>query len=409
MERIAQFFNSEEFMPHGHCYLWKPEILWLHIFSDAGIALAYYSIPAVLIYLTKKRTDLPFKNLFWLFGAFILLCGTTHLFAIWTVWHPDYALDGILKATTAIVSIITFFVACRLIPQALNLASPEKLERLNKELQDAYNEMEHKVAERTSELVSNNEILQNEIKERKITERHLSRAMERLTDSNDELQRFAHICSHDLQEPARAVAQFAGMMSRKYAGKLDDQADKYLHFMQEGAERMQQMIKSVLEYSQVDSQESKYSEVDLNEVMTNVTTDLQMLIKRNNAQINVAHMPVLYGDPVHFAQMFQNLISNALKFQKPDVQPVINIKAERNKIDWVFSVQDNGIGMKEEYLERIFLIFQRLNKREDYPGTGIGLAICKKIAERYGGKIWVKSSEGVGTTFYFSIPDAGAE
>jgi len=420
---IGEFFNSENFMPHGHCFLWQPEILWLHIFSDAGIALAYYSIPAILIYLTKKRADLPFKSVFWLFGAFILLCGTTHLFSIWTIWHPDYAIDGILKAATAIVSIITFFVTCRLIPRALQLASPEKLERLNAELisniaekdkaqaelKQAYIQMEHKVGERTAELTSNNEILVNQIKERKITEKQLGKAMERLASSNDELQRFAYICSHDLQEPARTVASFAEMMAKKYNGKLDADADKYLGFMKEGAERMQMMIKSVLDYSRVDSREEKYTEVDCNKVLTDVLQDMQVVILKSGATVEYSHMPVVIGDPMHFAQLFQNFVSNALKFHKAGNVPEVMVRAERGQKEWVFSIQDNGMGIKEQYQEKIFMIFQRLNKREDYPGSGIGLAVCKKIVDKYGGKIWLKSAEGVGTTFFFSIPDVSAE
>lgn len=392
-------------MPHGHCFLWQPAILWLHVISDAGIALAYYSIPLVLIYLTKKRKDLPFRNVFWLFGAFILLCGTTHLMGIWVIWYPNYGIDGLLKAATAIVSIASLFVVVRLIPSALNLASPEKLERLNRELRQSYDEMELKVAERTNELSQSNKLMADEVQERKITEKRLHKALETLSSNNAELQRFAYICSHDLQEPARVVANFAALMTRKYEGKLDGEAQKYLHFMQDGSERMQAMIKSVMEYSQLDGNDGKYTEVNCNTILNNVMTDLQTIIKKVNAKIVYDDLPILKGDPIHFAQLFQNLIGNALKFTKPDEPPVITVSAERGNAEWIFSVKDNGIGMKEQYLEKIFIIFQRLNRREDYPGTGIGLAICKKVVERFGGKIWVKSAEDLGTTFFFSIPD----
>jgi len=423
LNAIKEFFSAENFMPHGHCFLWQPGILWLHIISDAGIALAYYSIPVVLVYLTKKRDDLPFKNVFWLFGAFILLCGTTHLLGILVIWHPYYGIEGVVKAATAIVSIITCIVTLKLIPQALLLASPEKLERLNTDLRqsivekdeaqaklkEAYDHMEQKVAERTHDLKQNNELLQSEIGERKITEKRLNKALDVLSSSNGELQRFAYVCSHDLQEPARVVANFAALMAKKYDGQLDDEAKKYIGFMQEGAERMQLMIKSVLSYSQIENQEGKHTEVDCNQILANVLHDLQASIINSGAQVHYSELPKLVGDPIHFAQLFQNLIGNALKFHKPGAVPEVTITADRGEGEWVFAVKDNGIGIKEQYLEKIFMIFQRLNRREDYAGTGIGLAICKKVVERYGGRIWVKSAEGVGTTFFFTVPDAVEE
>ncbi len=418
MSSILDFFNSDEFMPHGHCFLWEPQILWLHVISDADIAAAYFSIPFALIYFIRKRRDIPFPLVFWLFGAFIVLCGTTHLMSILTIWKPDYALEGVIKAATAIVSITTFFYIARMMPQALSLASPTTLATLNEELQEnitqrdkaerelknAYRQMESNIQERTAELTYKNQMLENEILERNRIEGKLNKALDELTKSNNELQRFAYICSHDLQEPARMVSSYSKLLALKIEGKLDGDAEKYLHFMHEGADRIQEMIKSILSYSRIESKENQHEPVDLNNVVRDVLNFLQPVIEETGAVINVGTLPKIYGDKIQFVQMFQNLIGNGIKFRKKGVIPEINVYCEELPDRWQFMVQDNGIGISEEYLEKIFIIFQRLNRKEDYPGSGIGLAICKKIVERYGGRIWAESVEDLGTTFYFTIP-----
>jgi signal transduction histidine kinase len=421
---LVNFFNSENFMPHGHCFLWQPEILWLHVISDLGVAVAYYSIPVALVYFARERKDLPYKAIFWLFGAFILLCGTTHLVGIWTIWYPNYAFSGIIKAMTAIASLGTFYATMVLIPKALQLAGPGQLKILNdelrqnivkrdsaqKELEHAYDVVERQVRERTAALTAINENLQTEIRERKISEQQLSRAFEELTRSNTELQRFAYICSHDLQEPARMVASFAKLLNQRLPPEnVDENTRKYLHFLSDGAERMQIMIKSILSYSRLESEERRVAQIDCNALVQGVLSDLQPVIVERQAKVTCHPLPTICGDPIQLAQVFQNLISNGLKFFRKDQRPEIEIGAQRREGDWQFIVRDNGIGIDARYFEKIFVIFQRLNRKEDYPGTGIGLAICKKIVERHGGKMSLESSEGKGTTFYFTIPDQKAD
>jgi signal transduction histidine kinase len=406
---LADFFSTEQFMPHGHCFLWQPSILWLNVISDAGITIAYYSIPFALIYFIRQRQDVPFKTIFWLFGAFILLCGTTHLISIWVVWNPDYAIEGLVKALTAITSLGTFYALVTLMPHALTLPSPKQLETLNEELQNAYHNMEIQVQQRTAELTASNKSLQNEIHQREKSQQQLNKALEKLTRSNNELQRFAYICSHDLQEPARMVGSYAKLLSQRMPADTEDNIKKYLHFLTDGAERMQAMIKSILSYSRLENEEQPMTQVDCHQIVKNVLGDLQPAIAECAAKIICDDLPTVNGNPTQIAQLFQNLLTNAMKFHKPEQPPEIHIGAKRTDDGWQFFVRDNGIGIDPGYQEKIFVIFQRLNRKEEYPGTGIGLATCKKIVERMGGKIFVESAQGQGATFYFIIPDLKEE
>lgn len=744
-----------DFMSHGHCYRWLPEVLWLHVISDALIALAYFSIPFALIYFIRKRSDLAFKQIFVLFVLFILLCGATHLMGIWSVWHGTYRLTGVIKAATALVSVGTAVVLWPLVPQALRLPSPKLLEEANAQLKheiaqrketeaelrrqtnlleraeqlahlgywhlslptnvltwsdevyrihgvapesleltleqgigayhpddrdfvanavqqaithgndfefearivrpdgdirtitargecslnesgevdalfgvimditarreatDALQESQkrfqsafgfapigmalvglqgqwlevnralcdilgysadellatdfqtithpedleadldfvqqmlareietyqmekryiHKnggviwallsvslVTNRQSEplyfisqiqditerkqseealrrayralnsslsgivltdldgtitfanpaflhmfeyadvqevlgkkaidLLATQKVdsledilkllnqtesetlefpaqrrdnshfpveltasviynLANEmtgrmasfldITERKQAEEGIRRYAKELERSNEELEQFAYVASHDLQEPLRKVKSFTELLAKHYAGQLDDRADKYIRYVIDGAERMHLLINDLLTYSRVGRRELHFKPVDLNTALELVLSDLELKIQENAAEITYDTLPHVEGHQPFLQQLFLNLISNALKF-RGEAPPHIQITVKPNGADWLFSVKDNGIGIDPKFRERIFIIFQRLHGRSAYPGTGIGLAICKKIVERHGGRIWVAPDSAQGTTFSFTLP-----
>ena len=227
------------------------------------------------------------------------------------------------------------------------------------------------------------------------------RAME-LSASNAELERFAYIASHDLQEPLRMVSSFLQLLQKKYGGQLDERADQYIHYAVDGAERMKALIRDLLEYSRLGTGKEAFDWVDTGEVLSEVGGVFREQVATTGAQVKTGHLPRVWGDRVQLTQLLQNLVSNALKYAG-NRTPVITVGAEEHPEYWQFSVADNGIGIDPQFFDKIFIIFQRLHNRNEYSGTGIGLAICKKIVERHGGRIWVDSAAGGGSTFYFTI------
>ncbi|NER49795.1 MAG: response regulator [Symploca sp. SIO1A3] len=227
---------------------------------------------------------------------------------------------------------------------------------------------------------------------------------EELEKSNQELEEFTYIVSHDLQEPLRAVSSFTQLLVENHQSYLNSEANEYIAFILDGTTRMSQLIKDLLAYSRVGKQAREFELTDCNMVLTDVLADLQIMIAETSAKITYDSLPIVMGDSVQLAQLFQNLISNAIKFHRPEIAPLIKISVTLKNDEWLFCVHDNGIGIKTRHFERIFQIFKRLHTFGNYPGTGIGLAICKKIVEHHEGRIWVESERGVGTTFYFTIP-----
>ena len=242
-----------------------------------------------------------------------------------------------------------------------------------------------------------------DITERKLSERKLKRTMAELVRSNNDLEQFAYIASHDLQEPLRMVSSYVQLLDMRYRGRLDKDADDFISFAVDGAGRMQVLINDLLQFARVTTQGKELKRVDLNEVMDRVLTDMQTSINETGASITSEDLPVVNADDTQMGQVFRNLIGNAIKF-RTDRPPVIGITAEKQRKNWIISISDNGIGIDREYYDRIFVIFQRLHGIGTYEGTGIGLALTKKIIERHGGRIWVESVKGEGSTFYITLP-----
>jgi signal transduction histidine kinase len=242
-------------------------------------------------------------------------------------------------------------------------------------LQTARDELEEKVKERTAEL-------------------------ER---SNRELEQFAYVASHDLQEPLRKVASYVELLARRYRGHIDPNADKFIGYITEGVDRMRGLIGDLLAYSRVGKTTGSREPTDLSAVAREALSNLETTIKESGAEVICDPLPTVRANQSQMLQLFQNLIGNAIKFRGSD-PPRVRLSAQRKEREWVLSVRDNGIGIDAAHRDRIFVIFQRLHSRSEYPGTGIGLAICKKIVEGLGGRIWVESEAGKGSTFYFSLP-----
>jgi PAS domain S-box-containing protein len=230
----------------------------------------------------------------------------------------------------------------------------------------------------------------------------LNETLEELKRSNSDLEQFAYVASHDLQEPLRMVASFTQLLEKQYKDKLDETASEYINFAVDGAKRMQALIKDLLTYSRVKSHDEDFIEINCEELIEEVLFNLEIIIKENKAIITRDPLPIISSDRLQMQQLFQNIIGNAIKYN--DKMPRIHISAEKDEENWIFGVSDNGIGIDPEHYKRIFKVFKRLHTKEEYDGTGIGLAICQKIVDRNGGRIWVESELGEGSTFYFTIP-----
>jgi len=237
---------------------------------------------------------------------------------------------------------------------------------------------------------------------RRQAEEDLARKVDELARSNADLEQFAYVASHDLQEPLRMVTAYTQLLAERYRGKLDENADKFIGYASEGALRMQVLIHDLLAFSRVGGREAPGS-VDCNAVMKNVLHALAAAIEESAAVVRHGELPAVWADRTQVAQVFQNLIGNALKFRGNE-PPLVSVQAEKAGPQWQFSVSDNGIGIAPEFAESVFVVFQRLHGRSEYPGNGIGLAICKKIVEHNGGKIWVEPQAGSGSTFKFTLP-----
>jgi PAS domain S-box-containing protein len=245
-----------------------------------------------------------------------------------------------------------------------------------------------------------------DITKRKLAEAALLQRTEELARSNTELVQFAYVASHDLQEPLRMVSSYVQLLARRYAGKLDADADVFIGFAVDGAKRMQHMINDLLAFSRVTTKGHGFEPVEADAALKLALVNLKMAIEESQASVTFDPLPVVNADSAQLTQLFQNLIGNAIKFRRKE-PPQVHVSVEKRAKDWEFSVRDNGIGIEPQHLERIFVIFQRLHTAAQFPGTGIGLAICKKIAERHGGNLWVSSQPGVGSTFHFTIPIKG--
>jgi light-regulated signal transduction histidine kinase (bacteriophytochrome) len=277
----------------------------------------------------------------------------------------------------------------------------EEVRRLNAEL-------EQRVAERTSQLVTANDELLKEITARKRAEEDIRGYAEDLERSNQELERFAYVASHDLQEPLRTVSSFSQLLARRCQGRLGADADEFITFIVGAARRMQTLIDDLLAFSRIGTRGNPLAPVDYEEILQTAKTNVDAAMTESGAIITHDPLPTLLADRVQLTQLLQNLFSNAIKFRRPEEAPRIHLSAARQNGAWAFTVRDNGIGIDPRYFERIFIIFQRLHGREEYSGTGIGLAICKKIVERHSGRIWVESVPGSGSAFHFTIPEKGS-
>ena len=385
MALLHRIFSADGFMPHGHCFLWNPGLIWLHVGSDALIALAYYSIPLTLIYFVRHRRDLAFSFIFLCFAVFIISCGTTHLFEIWNIWHPDYWLAGLVKAFTALVSLGTAILLVRLIPQALQLPSPQQLRHVNEALRQ-------EIADRTA-AVEKTETLNRELRQQ----------AERLAATNRELEAFTYTVSHDLRAPLRHIRGFAGILEEESAAAITPQARSHLQKISKAALHMDALIDDLLNLSRVSRAEIRLTHIETGLLVREVIQELQEETAGRKITWQIEPLPDVEADPSLLKQVWANLLSNAVKYTGRRPEARIEIGARDIGSLYEFRVRDNGAGFDMQYAGKLFGIFERLH-REEFEGTGVGLANVRRIVDRHGGGTWAKGEVGIGATFYFTLP-----
>jgi len=378
-------------MPHGHCYYWDPSIVWLHVISDVLIGLSYYSIPIALFVFVRRRKDLAFPSVFWLFALFILACGTTHIMNIITLWHPVYRLEGVIKAVTGGVSVVTAILLWPLIPRALELPSPAQLETVNDQLRQE--NAQRRSAE--ANLVEANEALEARVAAR----------TDALRRSNEDLERFAYIASHDLQEPMRVMSSYAQLIERRYADQLDEDGRAFIETLIDAGRRGRDLIEDLLEFSRIGRDDRPATRIELGPA---VRESIERFEARLADVDGTLELEGLEGQSVwavgsRLGQVLDNLLGNAIKYRGESplqLQVVAHDDGDHVELE----VSDNGIGIAEADAERVFEMFHRVRPHGEVSGTGVGLALCRRIIEHAGGRIWIHPKTGPGTAVRIRLP-----
>ncbi|CAN5692102.1 hypothetical protein BH11PSE7_BH11PSE7_15990 [soil metagenome] len=399
----AQSGAAATLLPHGYCISGSPPLLWLHVISDSLIALAYFLIPISIVSFVRKRRDIAFGGAALLFGVFIVACGLTHLMGVWTIWDPVYWYSGMVKAVTAVASLGTAWVLMRLMPEALALPSTAGLQALN-------------------------QALEREVQQRRQAEAELLVARHELTlrlnatqASNVDLQQFAYVASHDLRAPLRSVTGFLSLLQARYSAVLDVAGQDLVRRAKRAITQMDKLTDGLLSYARLDAEDEAKAPVDCNAALADALMLLEAPLRESAARLDMQPLPTVVANGQQLIGLFQNLVSNAIKYCT--TTPQVRISAEHSdgnqgadgvggaggvRGEWIFSVQDNGIGIAPQHRERIFKMFERLHTSQSYDGTGMGLSICQRIVEGHGGRIWAESAPGGGTILRFTLPDTEA-
>lgn len=398
MEFFAGLVDSD-FMPHGHCYLWRPGILWLHVGSDALIAMAYFSIPLALLSFVRRRPEARYAWLLWMFGAFILLCGATHAVQVVTTWVPSYLFEGLVKAATAGISLATAVALWPVVPRAVALPAPEELEAANAELRreiDRREGVERELREAQAEL------------EQRVTARTaaLRAKTVELERSNQELEDFAHVVSHDLKTPLRGMSSLVTWIREDSGERLGEEVTEHLDLLEQRAVRMQDLIDGILRYARAGRGDTCSERVDLHAVAREA---IETLPPENGVSVRLeGTLPSVRFGRTPLLQVFQNMLSNAVRhLGRPSGTITISARAAGESVE--VAVQDDGVGISPGDRQRIFNIFHAHPASRGGPSAGIGLAIVKKLVELHGGRVWVEDTPGGGATFRFTAPRAEEE
>lgn len=400
LEPIVYFFthllDPVGFSPRWFCGTgWQPITGWFMIISDLLIFGAYISIPFILVYFLKKKPDITFPRILWLFAAFIFFCGISHLLDALIFWWPVYRFSAFERFWTAVVSWATVMVLIPIVPKALTLRSSKDLEREIRE---------REVAE--AALKELNETLERQVVERTHA---LNEKAWQLETINKELETFSYSVSHDLKAPLRRIGQFIELiqLNAKNNPLNTDQLD-YLGRIAVNTQQMSDLIEDLLRFSRVTNAPLKQEHVSLSALVEKIVRELKEDTPDRGVDVRIQPGVQTIGDSILLEAMLQNLLNNAWKYTSKTEQGVIEFyQADSVDGNPVYCIRDNGVGFDPQYAERLFQPFQRLHRREDFPGTGIGLANVQRIIIRHGGRVWAESQPAQGASFYFTLPVAG--
>lgn len=350
LEYFQNILQTGNFMPHGHCYFWQPGVLWTNVVGDGLIALSYYFIPLALIYFARKKQEPEFNKVLWLFGAFILLCGTTHLLHIYTVWVPSYKVEGLLKILTGLVSLFTTIYIYSILPKALKIPTADQFQRANQNMAE-----------------------------------------------------LSYTVAHDLRSPIRHINSFATMMIRNKKNNLSEAEIENLGKISGISIEIGKKIDALLNYTKLEQQDFKLELVEINELIRKITMQYD---SGQEQEINwiIDELPPCIADAQMMQIVFQNLIENAIKYSQKEVSPRIKIEGKQLKTGWRYTITDNGIGFDMKYKNKLFQPFERLHNDPFFEGYGIGLANVNRIIHRHKGSIQAKSAPGKGSTFIIDLP-----
>ncbi len=394
-ERLHQFFSTNFMAPHGYCLLWLPELIWLHVLANAMIAIAYFSIPVGLRYFARKRPDMPFRRIFILFASFIGLCGMTHVFDILVLWWPAYGLQGLLLLTTGLISGATAIFLWRILPLALTLPSPSKLQEINNQLNASYEEIEEKVRQRTAELEQMNAALAS--------------ARQRADEASAAKTDFLANMSHEIRTPMNAVVGLSELLSR--TAPLTDKQKQFIITMQSSAGTLLELINDLLDIEKIEAQSVELAHEPFN-LYTTINEVVQVMgVRAREKQLSFVlrnHCPGLedrrfLGDSLRVRQIVMNLCSNAVKFtDKGGVS--VHLDCRDGTVSIV--VEDTGIGIPEEKREHVFDQFVQADSSisRKYGGSGLGLAIVRRLVNMMNGSVKLESKLGEGSRFTVTLP-----
>jgi signal transduction histidine kinase len=358
-ELNTSWFSSGQFLPHGHCYMWSPGVLWMNVVADILIAMAYFTIPFALLYIARRRRDLPFDWLVVCFGVFIIACGLTHVMDVWNVWHAHYWAEGIVKVIAAAASVPTAILLWRFLPGILMLPS----------------------------------------------QRQLRDANESLARANRELEAFTASVSHDLRSPLTTIAGQAGLLELSLPDATDEQKRR-LTRIQSSVKQMSELIEALLVLSRISRQTLHREIVDVTALAESIVQDMRQKDPTRSVEVVIQPNMTVHGDRRLVGDLFQNLIGNAWKFTSKTSEARIEIGQSSGGSMATLYIRDNGAGFDMTYEQKLFKPFQRLHGSADFDGSGVGLATVARIVDRHGGRIWAEGKPNAGAVFYFTLPTA---
>jgi light-regulated signal transduction histidine kinase (bacteriophytochrome) len=353
----VSWFSSDSFLPHGHCFMWAPGVLWLHVVADIVIAMAYFTIPLVLVYIARRRKDLPFDWLVLCLGIFIVGSGLTSTMDVWNMWHTQYWLEGIIKLVTAVASVPTALLLWRSLPEILSLPS----------------------------------------------QRQLRDANESLARANRELEAFTASVSHDLRSPLTTIAGQAGLLELTLTDATEEQKRR-LTRIQGSVRQMSELIDALLVLSRISRHTLHREIIDVSALAETVLQDMRQRDPARSVEVTIQPNMIVHGDPRLIADVFQNLLANAWKFTSKTEHAHIELGQTRHGPMATLFVRDNGAGFDMAYEQKLFKPFQRLHGTSEFDGSGVGLATVARIIDRHGGRIWAEGKPNCGATFYFTLP-----